>query len=764
MRDDIIDLMTASLPESCNEQLLSDYAENKNFHKSEKYKSTTEKILTLSKDTTLQAQITAIFHEPLKKFANAKIRKPKPIAAQACSESYLNAFASFWSRYEYSSLLEGIIEREIHNAAAGATVRVSYNTKQAGSSAYAYGVMEREARKRLDNMKEYCQENAPIFWRNQFLERGITEEDLQAVTPPLSAESLESIKQLNQYMAKHQKDNKQALLKSFGAWHTKWYNDPNEDHSVLTQTLPAPTKPTEKFWYKRNVITLYREGWLGTSLNLKELEENIQAIYLQSLNTTNTVEVATMTDEEKQTEAEKMKNEYKEERLEEYITAAVLPLIEKQATEEELHSLIIWLKKENVLRYANIADKLQNTDLTTSLIKRLEKQLIKILEGERAKAIKPMPCDSSYLAVFNRMISQKKEEEIKSLLEQVMKDPQIQMIVRMLPNGQYRMDKALKYMQNNAKNIMLNTCIERGLTEEELMMLSDPAMECYGRISETMKQVDRNALQRNVIQDFAQWYKTYHTPSVLDQPEKYQSLVVMLLNSNRERTLTLFNNLRSTYEDLALERLNKSTNPQVKRLSASARQQRAKAQVERYFNDQLTTDLATVYTPYLKENLNGNKLSRYLSSYRAQAVQVATQHESMATNDSTISRLVESAYEQYAKGKTVPNPQLTDCSDKYKKLFDCYYPISQEENIKQMVQTMSSLMGILNSAEGMANTLSEEDRKEIELAKQALENGNKYLEKNWYTLLRNSFVNHVTEQDMETLIEFSEKPLTRQVN
>ena len=437
-------------------------------------------------------------------------------------------------------------------------------------------------------------------------------------------------------------------------------------------SLCAAQAGAQSFWYKQYVNELYRNGWLGTWLGQKDVEKNIIAVYKAHLDKNNT----TMTEQEKAAEAQKQMEGYRTELMMEDMTKRAMPVIQQTVPEEEeLRSLVDWLKDDDcMIPYKVISGKLgEREDFVQTFTEIFQKKLMTILEGERAKKIKPLPCTPEYKAAFDKLYDEMNMKELGDKLAQLMSTPEMRLYTRALPNGQWRMEKAVKYMQENLPVISLNTFIEKGLTEKELQALMRPEYLCFKRLSEAMEAINNRDFQVEMAgTKFIDWYNKYQTKGVLDKPENYNKMVAELFRSEAGFDNVL-ESMRTSITPVTENILQK-----VRRnVPAKTRKAQAATLVDKYLKEQATYDMAAAFTPHLQQqDINGNMLSRYVSMLGRPALKVAMEHEAAIAKDSTVKKLMMQAYEQHEAGNPMEAMHPTACTDSYKRLFDLYYEVS----------------------------------------------------------------------------------------
>gem|GEM_PF-1081900 len=242
MEEDAVYLLTVCLPDTTTKAFLDRYKQYQEREQqnaqSREYLEMLAKIQTMPTDSCIQKQIEDYFLPALKKYANRKLRKPKPVEALPCPESYQTAFAGFWEKSEYAQTLMVPIEHLCTDVARNMSVYISHYNKYTAAQA------QKDMRERHENMKEFCNQNAPLFWRNRFIEKGITEDDLRKLTPNASKEEQAAFEQFDQRMMSFGQDNQTKMIRNFAAWHSRWSKDEKEDHSILS-AVPSPQELKE---------------------------------------------------------------------------------------------------------------------------------------------------------------------------------------------------------------------------------------------------------------------------------------------------------------------------------------------------------------------------------------------------------------------------------------------------------------------------------------------------------------------------------------
>ena len=243
MEEDAVYLLTVCLPDTTTKAFLARYKQYQEREQqnaqSREYLEMLAKIQTMpTDDSCIQKQIEDYFLPALKKYANRKLRKPKAVEALPCPESYQTAFAGFWEKSEYTQTLMVPIEHLCTNVARNMSVYISHYNKYTAAQA------QKDMRERHENMKEFCNQNAPLFWRNRFIEKGITEDDLRKLTPNASKEEQAAFEQFDQRMMSFGQDNQTKMIRNFGVWHSRWSKDEKEDHSILS-AVPSPQELKE---------------------------------------------------------------------------------------------------------------------------------------------------------------------------------------------------------------------------------------------------------------------------------------------------------------------------------------------------------------------------------------------------------------------------------------------------------------------------------------------------------------------------------------
>ncbi|MBP3471031.1 MAG: hypothetical protein J6K41_02175 [Paraprevotella sp.] len=524
-------------------------------------------------------------------------------------------------------------------------------------------------------------------------------------------------------------------------------------------SLCAAQAGAQSFWYKQYVNELYRDGWLGTWLGQKDVEKNIIAVYKAHLDKNNT----TMTEQEKAAEAQKQMEGYRTEQMMEDMTKRAMPVIQQAVPEEEeLRALVDWLKDDDsMIPYKVIDSKLgESKNLEQAYTEVITKKLTTILEGERAKKISPLPCTPEYKAAFDKLYGEDKMKELNDMLKQQTNTPEMRLFVRMLPNGEWRMEKALKYMQENIPVMLLNTLIEKGITEKDLQALMRPEYLCFQRLSEAVEAINNRDFQVEMAgTKFIDWYNKYQTKGVLDKPENYNKMVAELFRSEAGFDNVL-ESMRTSITPVTENILQK-----VRRnVPAKTRKAQAATLVDKYLKEQATYDMAAAFTPHLQQqDINGNMLSRYVSMLGRPALKVAMEHEAAIAKDSTVKKLMMQAYEQHEAGNPMEAMHPTACTDSYKRLFDLYYEVSGRKEAANQINNLAVTMGSLSQLAELGGELSEEDKKEMEEAKQAMAFCEKYMKDNWYALSLNLYAKHVTEEDLQVMLEVGGSPLTASV-
>ena len=524
-------------------------------------------------------------------------------------------------------------------------------------------------------------------------------------------------------------------------------------------SLCAAQAGAQSFWYKQYVNELYRDGWLGTWLGQKDVEKNIIAVYKAHLDKNNT----TMTEQEKAAEAQKQMEGYRTEQMMEDMTKRAMPVIQQAVPEEEeLRALVDWLKDDDsMIPYKVIDSKLgESKNLEQAYTEVITKKLTTILEGERAKKISPLPCTPEYKAAFDKLYGEDKMKELNNMLKQQTNTPEMRLFVRMLPNGEWRMEKALKYMQENIPVMLLNTLIEKGITEKDLQALMRPKYLCFQRLSEAVEAINNRDFQVEMAgTKFIDWYNKYRSKGVLDKPENYNKMVAELFRSEAG-----FDNVLESMRT-SLTPVTENILQKVRRnVPTKTRKAQAAALVDKYLKEQATYDMAAAFTPHLQQqDINGNMLSRYVSMLGRPTLKVAMEHEVAIIQDTTTSELIKQAYERQEAGKPVEAIQPMTCTDNYKRLFKIYYEISGRKAAVSQTNTLPTTANSLTQLAELKGKLSEEERKEIEETKKIMNFGAKYMKDNWYALSLNLYVRHVPEESLQTLIELRESPLTTSV-
>jgi|GEM_PF-6726613 hypothetical protein len=145
------------------------------------------------------------------------------------------------------------------------------------------------------------------------------------------------------------------------------------------------------------------------------------------------------------------------------------------------------------------------------------------------------------------------------------------------------------------------------------------------------------------------------------------------------------------------------------------------------------------------------------------ALKTAMEHEAAVAEDSTAEELMMQAYERQKAGHPAEALQPVACTDNYKRLFDIYYEISGRKEAVSQINNLAVTMGSLSQLAELGGELSEEDKKEMEEAKQAMAFCEKYMKDNWYALSLNLYAKHVTEEDLQVMLEVGGSPLTASV-
>lgn len=246
MEEDAIYLLTVCLPDTTTKTFLARYKQYQEREQqnaqSREYLEMLAKIRTMPTDPSIEQQIEDYFPPELKKYANNKLRKPKPVEALPCPESYQAAFADFWKKSEYAQTLVSPIDLLCDNIARNMSVYIHFTHENERKREEKNAQMEMS--KRREKMEEFCSENAPLFWRNRFIEKGITEDELRKLTPNASKEEQAAFEQFDQRMMFFRQDNQTKMIRNFAAWHSRWSKDENEDHSILS-AVPSPQKLKE---------------------------------------------------------------------------------------------------------------------------------------------------------------------------------------------------------------------------------------------------------------------------------------------------------------------------------------------------------------------------------------------------------------------------------------------------------------------------------------------------------------------------------------
>lgn len=247
MEEDAVYLLTVCLPDTTTKAFLDRYKQYQEREQqnaqSREYLEMLAKIQTMpTDDSCIQKQIEDYFLPALKKYANRKLRKPKAVEALPCPESYQTAFAGFWEKSEYAQTLMSPIDLLCDNIARNMSVYIYFADKYEREKEEK--AAQKDMNKRKEKMKEFCSQNGPIFWRNRFIEKGITEDDLRKLTPNASKEEQAAFEQFDQRMMSFGQDNQTKMIRNFAAWHSRWSKDEKEDHSILS-AVPSPQELKE---------------------------------------------------------------------------------------------------------------------------------------------------------------------------------------------------------------------------------------------------------------------------------------------------------------------------------------------------------------------------------------------------------------------------------------------------------------------------------------------------------------------------------------
>lgn len=218
MDQDMIDVLTAALPDTLSLEYLVAYKEYNYFPLQESYKKTSGKITALTNDSVILKQFRTVFEPAINEIMTGKPKKAKAIKVLPCPKSFRNAFEAFLGGSPLASQLwkQAIFPLPVQSIE---------------------NIPSKDYHHRSELKKQYIKNNVPAFWQNIFVENNITEQDLEALTPPtISKEERLSFSYIYPRMVRMSKDLHKEMLRRFSAWYSKWSKDENEDHSLLSYT------------------------------------------------------------------------------------------------------------------------------------------------------------------------------------------------------------------------------------------------------------------------------------------------------------------------------------------------------------------------------------------------------------------------------------------------------------------------------------------------------------------------------------------------
>ena len=222
---------------------------------------------------------------------------------------------------------------------------------------------------------------------------------------------------------------------------------------------------------------------------------------------------------------------------------------------------------------------------------------------------------------------------------------------------------------------------------------------------------------------------TLHGQTAIGDSVAYKEALIEMIEQSGD--LLKFRNATAGFQTMALGKISSSEKEGIQKMTDAEKRQMAEKLTTEYFETQFHEDIAGLLWPDYAGNVSLEQLKDYTECLKDERLKTAIQHSIMT-------------------GKPAAPVPAKDCPTVYKTLFEEFFNTSDTQDIIDgTVAQMESFISVTGI--------------DVEKIKEPLAALRTYMGENMKTLMLNSYIGQVTEDDLKALCELQRQPSAQAV-
>lgn len=241
---------------------------------------------------------------------------------------------------------------------------------------------------------------------------------------------------------------------------------------------------------------------------------------------------------------------------------------------------------------------------------------------------------------------------------------------------------------------------------------------------------------------------TLHGQTAIGDSVAYKEALIEMIEQSGD--LLKFRNATTGFQTMALGKISSSEKEGIQKMTDAEKRQMAEKLTTEYFETQFHEDIAGLLWPDYAGNVSLEQLKDYTECLKDERLKTAIQHSTAAMMTSSMQTDLTAGMTAIMTGKPAAPVPAKDCPTVYKTLFEEFFNTSDTQDIIDgTVAQMESFISVTGI--------------DVEKIKEPLAALRTYMGENMKTLMLNSYIGQVTEDDLKALCELQRQPSAQAV-